>query len=154
MKELQVDSVTKTFGLRTILSDVYLSCKTGEVVGLFGRNGSGKTTLLKIIFGLERANTKFIRVNRKKLNNIYECRKKINYLPQSNFLPNNTKIEQLIKLFLPKRRQELLFKNEHIKPLLDKKNQDLSTGEKRVVEILLLIHSDADFILLDEPFNG
>jgi ABC-type lipopolysaccharide export system ATPase subunit len=39
-------------------------------------------------------------------------------------------------------------------PLLEKRNQDLSGGEKRIVEILLIIHSNAEFILLDEPFNG
>ena len=38
--------------------------------------------------------------------------------------------------------------------MLNKQNQDLSGGEKRIVEILLIIHSNSEFILLDEPFNG
>lgn len=46
---MHVDSVVKSYGLRMILSDVFLTCEKGEIIGLFGRNGSGKSTLLKII---------------------------------------------------------------------------------------------------------
>ena len=41
-----------------------------------------------------------------------------------------------------------------IKELLNKKSKQLSGGEKRIVEILLIIYSEAKFILIDEPFNG
>nr|WP_291870596.1 ATP-binding cassette domain-containing protein [Maribacter sp.] len=44
--------------------------------------------------------------------------------------------------------------NFYVKPLWNKKVKHLSGGEKRIVEILLVVHSDAKFILLDEPFNG
>jgi len=57
-------------------------------------------------------------------------------------------------LFLQRESRNILFENEYIKPLLNKRNQDLSGGEKRIVEILLIIHSNAEYILLDEPFNG
>src|SRR5690606_29515205 len=76
------------------------------------------------------------------------------YLPQDNFLPNNVSIKRLIHLFLPKENRELLLENKYIQPLLGKMNQDLSGGERRIVEVLLLFHSEAEFILLDEPFNG
>lgn len=47
-----------------------------------------------------------------------------------------------------------VLENEYVKPMLNKQNQDLSGGERRIIEILLIIHSNAKFILLDEPFNG
>jgi ABC-type multidrug transport system ATPase subunit len=154
MSRLHIDSLTKSYDNKVILSDVFLSCEKGEIKGLIGRNGSGKSTLLKIVFGTEKPNSKFVRVGNKIIRNISDGRNLINYLPQDNFLPNNVKIRTLINLFLPKETRNILFKNEHIKPLLHKLNQELSGGEKRIIEILLIIHSNSEFILLDEPFNG
>lgn len=154
MSHLHVDSVRKSYGNNLILSDVFLSCKTGEIKGLIGRNGCGKSTLLKIIFGVEKAEFSFVRVNNKVIRNISDGRNLINYLPQDNFLPNNIKIKRLIRLFLGKKKSDLLFENAFIKPLLNKTNNVLSGGEKRIVEILLILNSEAVFILLDEPFNG
>ena len=154
MSKLHIDSLTKSYDNKVILSDIFLSCEKGEITGLIGRNGSGKSTLLKIVFGTVKAESKFVRVGEKIIKNISDGRNLINYLPQDNFLPNNVKIKTLITLFLPKENRNTLFNNEHIKPLLSKQNQDLSGGEKRIVEILLVIHSNAEFILLDEPFNG
>ena len=154
MSHLHIDSVRKSYGNNLILSDVFLSCKTGEIKGLIGRNGCGKSTLLKIIFGVEKAEFSFVRVNNKVIRNISDGRNLINYLPQDNFLPNNIKIKRLIRLFLGKKKSDLLFENVFIKPLLNKTNNVLSGGEKRIVEILLILNSEAVFILLDEPFNG
>ncbi|WP_445738703.1 ATP-binding cassette domain-containing protein [Mariniflexile sp.] len=136
------------------MSDIFISCEKGEIKGLIGRNGSGKSTLLKIVFGTEKAESKFVRVGNKVIKNISDGRNLINYLPQDNFLPDNISIKSLINLFLQKENRKIVLENEYVKPLLNKKNQDLSGGERRIIEILLIIHSNAEFILLDEPFNG
>ena len=154
MSKLHVDSVTKSYNNKIVLSDVFLSCQKGEIKGLIGRNGSGKSTLLKIIFGTENADYKFVRAGNKVIKNIFDGRQLINYLPQDNFLPNNISIKSLIHLFLHKENRNIVLENDYVKPLLNKKNQNLSGGERRIIEILLIIHSNADFILLDEPFNG
>ncbi|MAX72016.1 MAG: ABC transporter ATP-binding protein [Flavobacteriaceae bacterium] len=154
MSELHIDSVTKSYSGKVVLSDVYLNCKPGEVKGLIGRNGSGKSTLLKIIFGTEKPDFKFIRADNKIIKNVTDRSYLINYLPQENFLPNNTSIKTLISLFLDKKSRKIVLENEYVRPLLRKKNQHLSGGEKRIIEILLIIHSQAKYILLDEPFNG
>lgn len=154
MAKLHIDSVTKSYDNKVILSDIFISCRKGEIKGLLGRNGSGKSTFLKIVFGTEKPDTKFVKVGDKVIKNISDGRNLINYLPQDNFLPNNISIKSLITLFLPKKSRQILFNNEYVKPLLYKSNQDLSGGEKRIIEILLIIHSSAEYILLDEPFNG
>jgi branched-chain amino acid transport system ATP-binding protein len=51
---LDVGKVTKQIGGMTILSDVSLSVKKGEIVGVVGPNGAGKTTLFNIISGISR----------------------------------------------------------------------------------------------------
>jgi ABC-type cobalamin/Fe3+-siderophores transport system ATPase subunit len=48
---LNVKSIVHSFGEKEILSDIKFTCKTGDVVGIFGKNGTGKSTLLKILFG-------------------------------------------------------------------------------------------------------
>lgn len=62
---LEVDSVLYSLGERKLLSDVYLNCGTGEIVGLLGRNGCGKTTLLQIIFGTKHTDNKHISIDGK-----------------------------------------------------------------------------------------
>jgi ABC-type multidrug transport system ATPase subunit len=154
MNGLHVDSVLKEFDSRQILTDIFISCKKGEIIGVLGRNGSGKSTLLKIIFGSLQADRKFVKVDNKLVATLYDNRKLINYLPQDNFLPNHSRIRNIISLFCNTTNAEILFSHELIKPLLNKKSRLLSGGEKRLVEIFLIIYSDADFILIDEPFNG
>ena len=154
MSRLYVDSINKSYNNRVILSDVFLSCEIGEVKGLIGRNGCGKSTLLKIIFGVENAENRFVKIDGSLIKNTSDCKGLLSYLPQKHFLPNGVNISKIINLFLEKKYREKLLSNKFIIPLLNRTSQELSGGERRIVEILLLIHSNSKFILLDEPFNG
>ena len=63
--KLHVDSIEKSLDSKKILKDIYLSCETGEILGILGRNGSGKSTLLKIFMETMTAENKFVRVGKK-----------------------------------------------------------------------------------------
>ncbi|MES2652097.1 MAG: ATP-binding cassette domain-containing protein [Bacteroidota bacterium] len=154
MSGLHVDSVVKDFGLRQVLSDVFISCKPGEIIGLLGRNGSGKSTLLKIIFGALKANQKFVKVDDKQIRSLYDNRNLIQYLPQDSFLPTHISIRKIISIFCGLEQSALLFEMELIKPFLHQKNNQLSGGERRLIEIFIMLYSKAKYVLLDEPFNG
>ena len=154
MNKLHVDSILKSFGTEQILTDIYLSCTSGEIIGLLGRNSSGKSTLLKIIFGSLNAENKYIKINEKIIHRFNQSQNIIKYLPQDNFIPGNIKNKQIIKLLCNKNGRQILFNHELIKPLLNKRYRYLSGGEKRLVEIFAMINSDSKFLLLDEPFNG
>lgn len=78
MSELHIDSITKSYNNKVILSDIFISCQKGEIKGLIGRNGSGKSTLLKIVFGTEKADFKFVRIGNKIIRNISDGRNLIN----------------------------------------------------------------------------
>ena len=153
MNELHVDSVTKSFGNRRVLTDIFLNCKQGDVVALFGRNGSGKSTLMKIIYGTETAPTKYIRINQQVIRK-ENAKQFINYLPQQSCLPENLTVETILSLW--KRNTDLpkLLELKKIQELQTRKVSQLSWGEKRFLEIALFCYSKAPFILLDEPFNG
>ncbi|WP_326982751.1 ATP-binding cassette domain-containing protein [Chryseobacterium sp. MYb264] len=154
MSKLYVDSVTKSFGEKKILSDIYLECESGKTIALLGRNGTGKSTLLKIIFGIEQGDNQFIKVNTKILANQFDRKGKIAYLPQHPFLPKNIKIKNLIKLFCTEEDRHFLYKSGLITPFLNETVAHLSGGETRLIEVLLILYADAEFILLDEPFNA
>lgn len=154
MTRMHVDSVLKNYGDKQILSDIFISCNTTEIIGLLGRNGAGKSTLLKIIFGSIRADYKFVKVGDKYINGLFDSRHKIKYLTQNNFIPNHVKIITIIKMFCDKENSLLIMNNHLIKPHLNKKSKQLSGGERRILEIFLIIFSNSKYILLDEPFNG
>ncbi len=150
MDELKVDSVVKTFGGRKVLSDVHLSCKPGEIVGLLGRNGSGKSTLLKIIFGSLSADTAYVNINGTVMINRFKRAQKIAYLYQDDSTPPSVKVSTLLKLF----KAESLAEHSLVKRIKHQRFVELSGGEARFLEILCVLNCPAQYIILDEPFNG
>jgi len=154
MSGLYIDSIVKNFGLHRVLSDVFITCKQGEIIGLLGRNGSGKSTLLKIVFGALKADHKFVTAGEKPIKNLYDCRNLIQYLPQDSFLPTHISIKKIITVFCEQKEAALLFEMELVKPFLYHKSNDLSGGERRLIEIFIILYSKAKYVLFDEPFNG
>jgi ABC-type lipopolysaccharide export system ATPase subunit len=154
MSGLHVDSIQKNIEGRQLLSDIFISCKEGEVIGLLGRNGSGKSSLLKIIFGSMNADNSYVAIDGRRMNNMHDSASLIRYLPQNNFLPSHIYIKDIIFSFCSKSQAHKLFETDFVKPLLKKKSRQLSGGERRVVEVLIMIYSDAKYLLFDEPFNG
>ena len=151
MQELYIDSVDHRYGDNQIINNVYIKCEISEVVGLLGRNGCGKSTLLKIIFGSITPHYKHLKVNGNLVNKGYQTGA-IAYLPQGNFIPPKMKITTLLQLFIHKYRDEIL-KIDIIKDNLNVPLKNLSGGQARLVESLLILYGDSDFVLLDEPFS-
>ena len=151
---LEVDSVQKQYNGKSILSDVYLKCEVGDIIGILGRNGSGKSTLLKIIFGIVTADFKFVRVDGAVKSKISDLLNEISYLPQENFIPNSFSIKKTIQLSIVKDKLHDFYADEMIQSMLDKKIKHLSGGELRYLEIKLILNNASKFVLLDEPYNG
>ncbi|SHF96382.1 ABC-type multidrug transport system, ATPase component [Flavobacterium segetis] len=151
---LEVDSVQMQYDGRIIISDVYLKCETNDIIGILGRNGSGKSTLLKIIFGIEAADFKFVRINSVVKTKTSELLDQISYLPQDNFIPSSFTVEKTIGLSISKNMISRFHNDEMIQSILDKKIKHLSGGELRYLEIKLVLNTNSKFVLLDEPYNG
>jgi len=151
---LEIDSVVKVFDRHVVLTDIYMKCQTGDIIGMLGRNGTGKSTLMKILFGTLNADTKFIRIDGKVYNQPYKTINEICYLPQDSFLPKHMSVEKTIELYLGENRVVGFLEDSILQKLNTSKISHLSGGELRYLEIKLLLHTDCKFILLDEPFNG
>ena len=153
-KILEVDSVRKSFWTNQVLTDVYLKCETGDILGLLGRNGSGKSTLLKIIFGTLYTDYKHIRINDLVLDQPYKTKKLISFLYQDNFLPKNLTIKQIVNLYSNHLDPVTFLDDTLLSNVLDTKIGALSGGESRYLEVKIILNLDSQFVLLDEPFNG
>lgn len=151
---LEVDSVQKCFDSKSILSDIYLKCETGDIIGLLGRNGSGKSTLLKIIFGTENADFKFVRIDGVVKNRTSDLFKEISYLSQDNFIPNHFSVKKAVSLTMDKSKIKEFYDDEIIHTFKNSKINHLSGGELRYLEIKLILCNASQFVLLDEPYNG
>ena len=155
MNRLEVVEVNKTFGKKQILNRVSFSCKTGEIIGLFGRNGSGKSTLLKGIMGTLGMDSITIYMNGENINPAEVIPKKIiGFLPQDTFLPKEMKVRDVIPLMFPKgEEQDRIFYAAEVAAFDDNKVGKLSAGQLKYLELLLLSQLPQPFLLLDEPFS-
>ena len=151
MQSIYIDSVAHRYGENYALNNVYLSCNVGETVGLLGRNGSGKSTLLKIMFGSIKPDHMYMKLGEQKITRAY-LTGEVAYLPQDYFIPGHLKIKPLTEMYTNKYRKELRGLEiiaEHENSRID----ELSGGQRRMVELLLILYSDKTFLLLDEPFS-
>jgi lipopolysaccharide export system ATP-binding protein len=151
---LEVDSIRKSFGTNQVLTDIYLRCEPGDIIGLLGRNGSGKSTLLKIIFGTLYTDNKFIRINNRIFDQPFKTKNNIAYLPQDNFLPKNLTVKQAAAVYSDDFDLNVFLDDEVLQKVTGTKIHSLSGGESRYLEVKLLLNLNTLFVLLDEPFNG
>jgi len=151
---LEVDCVIICFDGNNILTDCFLKCETNDIIGVLGRNGCGKSSLLKVIFGSLFTHNKFIRINGEVYDQPYKEGNLVAYLPQHGFLPANISIKSIIDSYITSGTAREKIKSDlRLKKHLKKRISELSGGELRYLEILLLVNLDVKFILLDEPFS-
>ena len=149
---LEIDGVMLDFGRNRVLSDVYLKCSSGEVIGILGRNGTGKTSLLRIIFGELNTPNKSVRINGKFFYEPYKIPEQISFLPQFNFMLKSISLKRVFKYFeIDFHDFVQLFPNfEHF---YKKRLSEMSGGERRIIEIYSILTTKTKFSLLDEPFT-
>lgn len=151
---LEVDSITKYFGNKLILSDVYLKCSLGDIIGIFGRNGSGKSTLMKIIYGTLYAENKYVKLNQTVSQKPYTVPNGISLLPQNNYLPSHFNVKKAINLSIESKNLHHFYDDELLSKLLNSKIHELSGGERHYLEVKILLFNNSKFCLLDEPYSG
>lgn len=151
--QLIISAISHCFGTKKILEDISFECQTGDITGLFGRNGCGKSTLLNILFGTLKPASGSIRINGELLQNNIN-RKQIGYSCQEIFLPQNITVRNVIPLYFPGGEdQNKIFYSPGVHNMETTKVGNLSLGEQRYLQFLLIIHLNHPFVLLDEPFS-
>jgi lipopolysaccharide export system ATP-binding protein len=166
MTELIVQNLRKQYKARTVVHDISLDIKSGEVVGLLGPNGAGKTTSFYMIVGLVPSNGGRIIFNNKDISRLpihQRARMGISYLPQEPSIFRKLSSADNIRAVLElqdltpeavENRLDELLEELHISHIRDNLAVSLSGGERRRVEIARCLATNPQFILLDEPFAG
>lgn len=147
---LEADGIQLNINNKRILSDIYIKCECGKLTVLVGRNGQGKSSLMQIIFGTLSAE-KSVRINHTSFNEAYKRPDLVRYLPQFNFIPKNLIISEIFKDY----RIDFESFNSLFGEFKGKQNNKISTlslGERRIIELYIILRSISKFILLDEPF--
>ena len=169
---LEASNLNKSYGGRTVVHDVSLSVKSGEVVGLLGPNGAGKTTCFYMILGLVGADAGAITLDGIPLTALpihRRARLGLSYLPQEASVFRQLDVEDNVRAVLELQRDangkalataaidarlDALLDDLQIAHLRTNSALSLSGGERRRVEIARALATSPRFILLDEPFAG
>ena len=167
MSILKSDNLKKEYDSKTVIHDISLQVKSGEIVGLLGPNGAGKTTTFYMIVGLIKAdNGKIIiddeDITHEPIHNRFKYG--ISYLPQEPSIFRDLSAKDNILSILEvndktnsnqnEKTLEYLIEKFDLKKFLNTKGVLLSGGERRRVEIARAIALKPKFLLLDEPFAG
>ncbi len=163
---LRTDKIVKKYKSRTVVRDVSVEVKQGEIVGLLGPNGAGKTTSFYIIVGLIKPLSGRVYIDDKEITHepmFKRAQLGIGYLAQEASVFRKLSVEDNIRAVLEftnlskneqKQKLESLiieFGLEHVRKSM---GITLSGGERRRTEIARALAVNPSFILLDEPFAG
>lgn len=153
---VQCMGLTKTYGGKIALNQIYLNLERGRIIGLLGPNGSGKTTLIKIMNGLLQPTAGDILIGGQRPG--VETKYRISYLPERTYLYPGMKVMEMVQYFQDfypdfrvDRAYDMLARLQ-IQPYERLKN--LSKGTKEKVQLILVMSRDADLYVLDEPIAG
>jgi beta-exotoxin I transport system ATP-binding protein len=155
---LRTERLTKDYGRFRALDDLNLEVGPGEVFGLLGPNGSGKSTALRLLLGFLRPTAGRATIAG------HDCwrdgvaaRRHVAYLPGELRLYENMTGRQLVQFLARLRGQSV---NGDLEALARRFDIDLgrpiaalSSGMKRKVALLQVLHARAPLVIMDEPTN-
>lgn len=152
LEDVWVSVKSSTGHDRTVLRNLNLVLRTGDRIGLLGRNGSGKTTLARVLCGLAKPSKGRLRKSPK------NCRVMLALQRAEDLFVKATVAEQLRSYSKKKITEDDIVSllndvglaAEHA----DRQLRHLSGGEQRLIAIACVLATNADLIVLDEPFAG
>jgi len=163
---LNVDQVSVAYAGVTVLREVSLMVKEGEIVSVVGANGGGKTTLLKTISGLLKPSSGAIEFMGEKIHELppHEiCKRRLIQVPEGRQLFPKMKVIHNLEMgaYLPEARENITQSLERVyglfplfKERANQKAGSLSGGEQQMLAIGRGLMSIPKLLMLDEPSEG
>lgn len=143
------------------ISNISLEIFDKNICGIIGKSGSGKTTLLELIDGLIKPNSGKVLIDNIDINEDKKIRKEIGFVFQ---FPEQQFFEQTVKKEIEFSAKNYGIRKEKIKEviklvglkedILNKKLNNLSNGERRMIAIASILVYNPNIILFDEPTIG
>ncbi|MDY0318567.1 MAG: LPS export ABC transporter ATP-binding protein [Candidatus Cloacimonadaceae bacterium] len=166
MNKITAQNLVKIYGKRTVVNDLSLEIKQGEVVGILGPNGAGKTTTFYMIIGLAKPNKGKVLLNDHDITHkamFKRARMGMGYLAQAPSIFAKLSVEDNVMAILEtlkiprkerKKRLDEALEELNLAKLAKQKAYTLSGGERRKLEITRALVTNPTFIFMDEPFAG
>jgi len=164
MSCIKVESLSKSYGSVKAVNDITMSVKRGQVFGFLGPNGAGKSTTIKLLTTLIQPSGGSLTIlGIDAIKNPLKVRHKIGVvLQQPSYEPTLTVEKSLEKYGMMwnvpkierKSRMEKLLKDFELIEIRKKRNEDLSIGQRRRVQVAREFMHDMDLLFLDEPTVG
>lgn len=160
LEGIVVEHIYKSFGKDSVLEDVNLTIKSGEIFGVVGNNGSGKTVLMKCICGFMKPDKGKIYVNGRRIGKDCDFPDSLGMIIETpGFLPNlsgykNLKILADLKAKIGREEIKDSLAKVGLDPNLRKHVSKYSLGMRQRLGIAQAIMENPNVLILDEPFNG
>ncbi|OLB92538.1 MAG: multidrug ABC transporter ATP-binding protein [Thaumarchaeota archaeon 13_1_40CM_38_12] len=164
MSCIEARSISKSYDGILAVDSIDLSVPTGKIFGFLGPNGAGKTTTIKLLTTLVPPTGGTIRIlGMDAISNPLEVRKRIGVVLQQPSYEPTLSVEKSIEKYammwnvdkkLQKDRMEELLLAFDLQDIRKKKNDDLSIGHRRRVQVAREFVHDMDLLFLDEPTVG
>ena len=160
---IEFEQVTKTFGKRTVLSDLSFRVPEGTVVGMLGPNGSGKSTAMRVLLGLYSATSGRARVlgRAKGDRGFADAVRRVGTIIEAP--PLYKRLSPFDNLRIRVAATGFSADDAEVRELLDRVGLagrlddpvgDFSLGMRQRVGIALALVGDPKIVVLDEPTNG
>jgi lipopolysaccharide export system ATP-binding protein len=158
--------VFKSYRRRTVVKNISIQVRRGEIVGLLGPNGAGKTTTFYMIIGIVPPDSGRVYLGEQDVTRLpmhVRARRGLGYLPQERSVFRRLTVENNLRAVLEqldipkverKERLEQGLQDLGLTQIRTAMGYQLSGGESRRVEIARALVMRPGFILLDEPFAG
>ncbi|WP_203640241.1 ABC transporter ATP-binding protein [Levilactobacillus andaensis] len=159
---IELNHLAKKFGDETVLKDINMTLKKGEIIGLIGPSGAGKSTVIKVTLGMEVASGGSAKVfdtvmpNRQLLG-------RIGYMAQTDALYDSLSGRENLKFYgLMKgiAKQDMAKEVDHAAKVvdltddLDKRVSGYSGGMMRRLSLAIALLGNPELLILDEPTVG
>ena len=164
MSCINVEHLSKSYGSITAVNDLILSVKKGQVYGFLGPNGAGKSTTIKLLTTLIKPSSGSLSIlGIDAISNPLEIRSKIGVVLQQPSYEPTLSVEKSLDKYgmmwnIPKierkKRMEQLLKDFDLVEIRKKRNEDLSIGQRRRVQVAREFMHDMELLFLDEPTVG
>ncbi|MGC1377764.1 MAG: ABC transporter ATP-binding protein [Anaerolineales bacterium] len=160
---IELTNVTKQYDNTTVVENLNLQIKAGEIIGIIGHNGAGKSTIMKMIAGLIEPTTGNVRVMGRDIHREgVKVKGQIGYLAEESPLYETMTAQQYLLFFselyrMP--RQKALARIDQLLHSLDLDDKNKLTGQfskgmKRKTAIARALLHDPSLLILDEPNSG